>query len=214
MASGSRRSNHATTTTTSQLLAQLAEIKARFDADPDGFLATTDDLRESDFALMGRLIQLYCYSDLNARRIIDALRHALIGPEARYASRLQDAQVFPKLREIVAELWESNLKEGILKAADTVEMHRIHRHNFAHWAARRVGNEDALVLFTKNAREAERRDGEAQEPDELKYGIFPLATFGRELEKLDGHAKYLAEAAVHVERHFAELQQRFAERNR
>ena len=123
---------------TDQPYAQIIEIKKRFDADPDGFLAATTDLCEVDFALMGKLIQLYCYADLNARRIIDSLRHAMFGPEARCASRLQDAQVFPKLREVVSELWDSNLKEGVLKAVDTVEMHRIHRHNFAHWAARRV----------------------------------------------------------------------------
>lgn len=199
------------TDATERLRAQITEIKKRFDADPDAFLSATVNLRESDFALMGKLIQLYCYSDMNARRIIDSLRHAAFGPEARYASRLQDAQVFPKLREVTAELWESTMKEGILKAADTVELHRIHRHNFAHWAARRVGNEDAVVLFTKNAREAERRDGDPQDPGELKYGIVPLTGFPEELVKLEGHAQYLADTAGHVERCFDDISQRFAE---
>ncbi|WP_066782304.1 hypothetical protein [Sphingomonas sp. CCH5-D11] len=198
-------------TDTESLRAKITEIKTRFDADPDAFLASTTNLRDADFALMGKLIQLYCYADLNARRIIDALRHAAHGPGARNASRLQDAQVFPKLREIVAELWESNLKEGVLKAADTVEMHRLHRHNFAHWAARRVGSEEALVLFTKNAREAERRDGDPQDPDQLKYGIVPLDGFAEELVKLEGHADYLAQSAAHVERHLTEFTERFAE---
>ncbi|WP_133170145.1 hypothetical protein [Kumtagia ephedrae] len=196
---------------TGLLQAQITEIKKRFEADPGKFLAGTTDLRDSDFALMGKLIQLYCYADLNARRIIDALRHAAVGPEARYASRLQDAQVFPKLREAASELWESNLKEGLLKASDTVEMHRIHRHNFAHWAARRVGSEEALVLFTKNAREAERRDGTPQSPDELKYAIVPLAGFPEEVKKLEGHAKYLADSAAHVEHYLDEFRQRFLE---
>lgn len=199
------------TDTTERLRAQITDIKTRFDADPDAFLASTADLRETDFALMGKLIQLYCYADLNARRIIDTLRHAAFGPEARYASRLQDAQVFPKLREIAAELWDSDLKEGILKAADTVELHRIHRHNFAHWAARRVGSEDALVLLTKNAREAERRDGDPQEPDQLKYGIVPLHGFAEEVKKLEGHAQFLAQSAAHVERYINEFSERFAE---
>lgn len=121
--------------------------------------------------------------------------------------------MFPKLREIVEQLWESNLKEGVLRAADTVEMHRIHRHNFAHWAARRVDTDDALVLFTKNAREAERRDRDPQEPDELKYGIVPLAGFPREVQKLEGHAEYLAQSAAHVEQHLEEFRTRFAGRN-
>ncbi len=196
---------------TERMQAHIIDIKTRFDADPDAFLSATTDLRDSDFALMGKLIQLYCYADLNARRIIDALRHAAFGAEARYASRLQDAQVFPKLREITAELWESNIREGILKAADNMEMHRVHRHNFAHWAARRVGSEEALVLFTKNAREAERRDGEPQQPDELKYAIVPLGIFVEEVQKLEGHAQYLAKSAAHVERYIDEFRQRFSE---
>ena len=173
-------------------------------------LPTRNRFREADFALMGKLIQLYCYADLNARRIIDALRHAAFGPQARCASRLQDAQVVPKLVEIAAELWESNLKEGILKAANTVELHRSHRHNFAHWAARRVGSEEALVLFTKNAREAERRDGDPLGSDLLKYAIVPLGSFAEELKKLEGHAQYLAQSAAHVERLINEFSERFA----
>lgn len=191
--------------------AQITEIRNRFETEPDKFLAATTGLRDSDFALMGKLVQLYCFADLNARRIIDALRHAAFGPEARYASRLQDAQVFPKLREAASGLWESNLKEGLFKASYTVEMHRIHRHNFAHWAARRVGREEALVLFTKNAREAERRDGNPQSPDELKFAIVPLAGFPEEVNKLEGHAKYLADSAAHVEHYLDEFRQKFAE---
>src|SRR3546814_4982222 len=101
---------------TEKLLAQSLQIKKRLEADPDAFLAETLDLQEADYSLMGKLIQLYCYADLNARRIIDLLQHAAFGPEARNASRLRDAQVFPKLREIAGYLWASDLKEGLLKA--------------------------------------------------------------------------------------------------
>lgn len=155
---------------------RISELKASFHAKPFDFLETTTDLSDDDYALIGKLIQLYCFADLNARRIVDAIRHAALGTDARNASRLQDAQVFPTLRELVGR-WipESSLKEGLLKAAHTVELHRMHRHNFAHWAARKVREEDALILFTKNAREGERRDGIPQGPDEMKYAIVLLA---------------------------------------
>ncbi|MCW3476297.1 hypothetical protein [Limobrevibacterium gyesilva] len=183
-------------------LALLDSIRQRIDANPEALLANTESLQEGDFALLGKLIQTYCFADLNARRIVDALRHAMIGPEARYASRLQDAQVFPKLKEIVAELPTWNIKEGLLKAADTVELHRIHRHNFAHWAARRVKGHNVLIIFTKNAKESERRDGQAQSLDELKYGLVPLAPLSDELKKLEGHGEYLATTAAHIDTNF------------
>lgn len=198
-------------TTTEQLAAQTAAIKAAVDANPEGFMAGTTDLREADFALIGKVIQLYCFADLNARRIIDALRHAALGADERIASRLKDAQVFPKLREAADHLPPSNMRDGILRAAETVEMHRVHRHNFAHWAARRVREADALVIFTKNAREAERRDGEAQTPEELKYAIVPLASFPGELVKLAGHTDYLATTAAYIEQHFEQIRSELSE---
>ncbi len=56
------------TVTTDSLRAQIADIKTRFDADPDAFLASTTTLSVEDFALIGKLIQLFCYADLNARK--------------------------------------------------------------------------------------------------------------------------------------------------
>lgn len=187
---------------------RISELKASFHAKPFDFLETTTDLSDDDYALIGKLIQLYCFADLNARRIVDAIRHAALGTDARNASRLQDAQVFPTLRELVGR-WipESSLKEGLLKAAHTVELHRMHRHNFAHWAARKVREEDALILFTKNAREGERRDGIPQGPDEMKYAIVLLAPLKLETEKLIGHCAYLASQAIRIERDFEGFKQ-------
>ncbi|MGE7416179.1 hypothetical protein [Methylobacterium tarhaniae] len=199
--------------TQEDLNAKVAEIKQKVDVDPEKFLISTVNLTDADCALMGKLIQLYCFADLNARRIIDALRDASMGPEKRNASLLQDAQVFPKLRETIAEvLPDGNDKEGIIKAADTIEMHRIHRHTFAHWAARRVPGEEALILYTKNAREAERRDGKPLGTNYLKYAIVSLLTFDEEIKKLAGHGDYIAQRAAEYERNIELIRKTLAER--
>jgi len=192
--------------------AQLGRLKARIDADPDAFFQTTEKLRERDLALIGQLIQLYCYCDLNARRVIDALRHAALGPDKRNASRLPDADVFPHLRDAAALLPQGNsIREGLIRAADTIEIHRIHRHNFAHWAARKVANEEALILFSKNANEAVKRDGIAPDPDELKHALMPLASWSAEVEKLEAHTNYLAQVAADLEKNLDLFKARFAE---
>ena len=137
----------------------ITKIKTSFESDPTALINQTQNLNQADVAMIGTVIQLYCYADFNARRIVDVLRHAATG-KPRSVSRLQDAQVFPTLEGLVREhLWDGQLKDGLLHAASTVEMHRLHRHNFAHWIARRVKGADALVMFSMNAREAERRDG-------------------------------------------------------
>lgn len=181
---------------------EIARIKERIDSDPDpnALFKATENLREEDFTLLGKFIQAYCVADLHARRVVDALRHAALGANERFASRLQDAQVFSKLFEIAAKLPPSDIKDGLIKAAQTVELHRIHRHNFAHWAVRRVVGHNVLIMFTKNARESERRDGEVLQPDELKYGLVPIEPLIEELDKLEGHAKYFDEATFYIEK--------------
>jgi len=190
----------------------LSKLQDAFDSTPQAFINLTQNLNSHDVAMIGTVIQVYCYADFNARRIIDVLKHTAMGAP-RSASRLQDAQVFPMLEHIVREhLWDGDLKDGLLKAAATVEMHRVHRHNFAHWSARRVKGANALVMFTMNAREAERRDGVAPEPTEAKYGILSLDGFDEEVRKLQEHTNYLARQAAHLEQHVEELKAEFTRR--
>jgi hypothetical protein len=190
----------------------VTQIKMSFESDPMAFINQTQNLNQADVAMIGTVIQLYCYADFNARRIIDVLRHAATG-KPRSVSRLQDAQVFPSLENLVREhLWDGHLKDGLLIAASTVEMHRLHRHNFAHWIARRVKGADALVMFSMNAREAERRDGIPQQPKEAKFGVLPLVGFNDEIRKLQGHTNYLARTAADLENNVDELQREIARR--
>ena len=190
----------------------ITKIKTSFESDPTALINQTQNLNQADVAMIGTVIQLYCYADFNARRIVDVLRHAATG-KPRSVSRLQDAQVFPTLEGLVREhLWDGQLKDGLLHAASTVEMHRLHRHNFAHWIARRVKGADALVMFSMNAREAERRDGISQQPKEAKFAVLPLAGFSDEVRKLQGHTNYLARTAADLENHVDELRNEIAHR--
>lgn len=197
--------------TTAPYLVQLANLKAQLEADPNEFLRTTQDLRDADLLLIGKLIQLYCFADLNARRIIDSLRSAADDPSAGNASKLVDADVFPHLHKAADLLWNSNMKDGLHKAAYSIEINRSHRHLFAHWSARRVRNHNVLILFSKNATEARRRDGISQEPDELKFGMVPLDAFATELPILEAHTMYLAECASDLERDADAYRKRFSE---
>ena len=187
--------------------ALLAAVKAAFEGDPQSFISQTVDPSSADVLMIGTVVQLYCYADFNGRRIVDVLRHVALG-EPRTASRLQDAQVFPMLTRLVEEhLPGGNLRDGLLTASATFEMHRAHRHSFAHWIVRRVRGEDALAMFSMNAREAERREGGELAPQEAKFGILPLEGFGQEVEKLKGHTNYLARTAAWMERNVRGLRE-------
>lgn len=192
--------------------AELASLKSGLEADPEKFLRDTKDLQSSDLLLIGKIIQLYCFADLNARRIIDGLRLAAIGPHAATASTLVEADVLPHLKKAADLLWESNLKKGLYKAADSIEINRSHRHLFAHWSARRVAGQNVLILFTKNATEAKRRDGITPEHNQMKFGMVPLDAFAVELPILEAHTEYLALSASDIEKNADGFKKEFLNR--
>lgn len=188
----------------------LVALKEAIDGDEKSFINQTSDLKTSDVLMIGTVIQLYCYADFSGRRIVDVLRHSALG-EPRSASRLQDAQVFPMLIGLVnSHVPEGNVKRGLLIAAEIVEMHRSHRHNFAHWIVRRIKGENALIMFTMNAKEAQRRDGVDLDPQTAKYGILHLDGFDAEVGKLKEHTNYLARTSAWLEINVDKLRDDFA----
>lgn len=189
--------------------ALIAKVQAEIDADPELYLTKTHPLTQDDLVLIGTVVQIYGYADLNARRIIDHLRRASLGPDKQNAGLLQDAQVYNKLVEVAETLPESPLRTGLINAAKTFDMHHTHRHNFAHWAARRASEHDLMVIYSYNAREAERRLGQRSEPEHLIYGVVPLRPIRAELKGLQNHADNLAKNAAFIFVHFDKFKQHF-----
>lgn len=192
-------------------LARMGRLRDAFEADTDVFLNLTIKLRRADLHLIGEVVQLYSYADFNARRIVSALEHASTG-DPKTVSRLQDWEVLRDLKALARQhLPDGNLRDGILKVHGTLLMHRGHRYDFAHWATRRVKGADALVMFTMNAKSAEKRAGTPLEAQQSRFGILPLAGFRAEVRKLEGHAIFMAAAAAHIDMHLVELRERIAE---
>ncbi|MDP3339023.1 hypothetical protein [Frigidibacter sp.] len=181
------------------LVANLEGLLAALTSDPN-WLKKTELLRDADFAFIGKFIQVYCSADFNARATINAMRFITKAEETDFASSLNDSDVILHLKICTSE-WTGapHIAEGVCKAASTLEMHRTHRHGFAHWVVRKVPKQDALVILTKNSKEAIRRDNFAQGRDEAKFGIVQLRPLRHELDKLMKHSDYLARLASNLE---------------
>ena len=191
-------------------LAILIAIQREIAAGPDAYLTKTDPLTKDDLVLIGSLIQTYNYADLNARLIIDNLRHAAEGPQAQNAGVIQDAQVYEKLIEAAKLLPDTaDMRRDLIKAASTFQMHQQHRHHFAHWATRRIRGHDALFMMTYKAQESKKRLGKPSEPNETTYAVMALAPLLAEMEKLEGHSKWLASEAARVFVNFDDFQKHF-----
>jgi len=181
-------------------LARLEEIALSMRSDGSWLQQETELPSESDFALIGKFIQVYCVADFNARRVINGLRAICLGEEEDFSSRLNDKDVLTHLK-ISAAAWtgSSNVSDGVVRAAEILEMHRELRHNFAHWIVRRLRNADALLILTKNAGEARKRSGTHHARDEATWGLFIPASVKVEMGKMQLHSDFLSKLAVHLE---------------
>lgn len=163
-------------------------------------------LRASDFRLIGTFIQTYCFCDFNARRIVDTVRTAKTGTEARFAAVLNDTDALDHLRRCAdEEALPASLRDGIRKAAVTLDMHRPIRHRFAHCAVRRTPDGRGYFMLTMNANEAKRRGTAIGMPDHAMRGVMPRSHLRDELRGLQVHGRYLARLAAHLHEHRDEL---------
>lgn len=184
---------------------QLQSMAAKMNSGTEWLEATTPP-NKSDFTLIGAFVQTYAIADFNARRTIDGMR-SIRGESGAFAGHLNDTDVLIHLRrEATAWSGHKNVRAGILKALDILEMHRIHRHHLAHWVVRRYPRFRGFIVISNNAPEAAKRDGIAIGPGEAKWGIFTEDLFRVEMEKLQRHSDYLAKLAMHIEVNGVRLQ--------
>lgn len=173
----------------------LATLEAKLDRDLDAIITGSKRPSRKDFELIGTFIQVYSFAEFSARQIIELID--IYGPPGKLdrATRLAAHDVFPKLAEAadrLTQMGDGNLKETLVRAAATIDMHRIMRHTLAHWAVRRVERGRAYLLLSKNAQEGKKRHGRMISAGESHYGFVGVASMRAELRKLEQHTQNLS----------------------
>lgn len=176
----------------------------------------TRPLTVQDHELIGTFVQSYCIADLESRRVINCLTHIRLGQPTTFALRLNDKDALDHLVACAGSgTWNSDLSEGVRKAAETFAQHRQIRHMFAHWAGRRIPEHDALIFFTtsmdKQKVPVDAMMFEASDDANMKYGLIPISNVVEELAKLKGHAQYLAAMAAELESKAPQIAKQFAQ---
>jgi hypothetical protein len=113
-------------------------------------------LSEDDLKLIGAFIQIYNFMELNLRRSIEAAAKGGLLPHLseKKLRSLQPSDLVPAMKAAVANMNLSDEERGdTLQKLDEIELRRGHRNLFAHWAARRIGD-DGIVFITRNDRDA------------------------------------------------------------
>lgn len=135
-------------------------------------------LQPADHQLIGAFIQYFNYIDLNLRRAIEAFAHAklLQGEAAKKYPRVHSSIVATAVQDAIRTMDPTleDIPEAI-RILEIIERRREIRNLLGHWAARRVANEDAIVLLTKNEHDAMQTGGAYLRQGGVKTAVLDLA---------------------------------------
>ncbi|MFZ0927494.1 MAG: hypothetical protein WAN11_02770 [Syntrophobacteraceae bacterium] len=164
---------------------RLEMLQAIVDSTPPEKLFNFPPLEPSDFQIVGMFIQLYNYMELNLRRSIEAFAQAklLQGDAAKKYPVIHSSEVSATVQNSVKVMDKAieNIPET-LRILEIIERRREIRNLLGHWAARRIPNENVIVLVTKDEKDAKRIGGIYLCSGHVKNAILDLVDI-RELIK-------------------------------
>jgi hypothetical protein len=135
-------------------------------------------LRPEDHQMIGFFIQQFNYIDLNLRRAIETFHHAQLLPKkaTKKYPRIHSSEVASAVQESVKAMDTAveDIAETI-RILSIIERRREIRNLLGHWAARRIPNQDAIVLLSKDESDAMRTGGAYLSSGHVKSAVLDLA---------------------------------------
>ena len=182
---------------------KLKQLQMQIDALPPGEILRFPAVDQDMFLVAGILVQTYSYIELNLRRCVAIFAHAklLSASWARKPTTIQSGKlvevVKDSLTRIVPEPSELLDWNGKL---DEIGLRWSMRHPFAHWALRRVPEEDYIILMTNDGREVRRlhklsngRHPSVLELGQLTYALMNAADARGICEHMVSYEKWIAQ---------------------
>jgi hypothetical protein len=135
-------------------------------------------LQPDDHQMIGFFIQQFNYMDFNLRRAIETFAHAKLLSEkaAKRYPKIHSSEVASTVQDAVRAMDAAveDIPETI-RILTIIERRREIRNILGHWAARRIANEDAIVLLTKNEGDAMQAGGAYLGSGHVKSCVLDLA---------------------------------------
>jgi len=135
-------------------------------------------LQPPDHQMIGVFIQLFNYLDFNLRRAIETFAYAklLQGEAAKRYPKIHSSKVASAVQDSVKAM-DAAVEDipETLRILEIIERRREIRNMLSHWAARRIPNEDAIVLLTKDESDAIQISGAYLGNGYVKSAILDLA---------------------------------------
>jgi hypothetical protein len=145
--------------------------------------------------MFGAFIQYYNFIDMNLRRSVEAFAIAekLPAEVQRKYLKLSSTALVPTVKAVVQTMDPSveDVPDALGKL-DEIEFRRPFRNLFAHWAAKRIPNEDAIVFFTKNEADALQTSGTGLEVGNVSTGVMDLADLRGLCIHIEAYERWIA----------------------
>ena len=144
-----------------------------------GDLSKLESLTHEDFRIIGAYVQLYNFLEFNCRRAVEIFAGVgmLKGLAAEKPQRVHSSKLFETAKGVVARMDPTveDVPDSLAKL-DEIELRKGFRNLFAHWAARRIPGQDAIVLFSMDGYD-ERQISGADAPfrDSARTAMINLA---------------------------------------
>jgi hypothetical protein len=166
---------------------RLKELREKSEAAPAEAFVTWPRPTKDDFMLIGIVVVLYSYIDLNLRRIIDAAEAAGVWKPAKgKAATLRIGEVEDGV--LALRKWEPQ-NEYALRLIK--EMRGL-RNLCAHFAVRRFPEDDAFIFLTRSARDYKQVTGTEPEIGELMTAIIEVQAVKDAIKHIDGLQQWLS----------------------
>lgn len=150
------------------------------------------NLTNEDFMLLGKYIQMYCFIELNIHRLFNKLESTGV-IKTKPKGKVNIPCIIGKLIELVSEnLVESSKVDEVIDKLQEIKYRRDYRNIFAHWAAKRIPNEDGMVFFASDAQDYKRIFEGKISADIAAYVIFDVADIRGLVVHLSGYEEWIA----------------------
>jgi hypothetical protein len=158
-------------------------------------LASFPMLNEKDYVLIGGLIVLFSYIDLNLRRVVEVYDHAglLLDPWRGRTGKLDASEVAAAIQSMAC--WDPPGRDALA----SLEELRSVRNLIAHFAIRRFPNDDAFLFIAKSARDFKKQFGTDPKPGALLTAVAEVEQTKRALRHIEHVQNWLASATKKLE---------------
>lgn len=158
-------------------------------------------LNKGDYVLVGGIVVLFSYIDLNLRRILEVFDNAMLlrEPWVGNVGELMAAEVAEAIQTLPC--WDDPGR----KALGEIEELRSFRNLVAHFAIRRFPADDAFLFVAKSARDFKRQFGFNPTPGSILTAIVEVEQIKEAVRHIEHVQNWLARAAPKLEHHLSPM---------